>query len=118
MIRAAAAAVIGGLAGAVWLALFYVTSGGLRVEFAVNPPRPISGFYAAERDNATGLTFAWMGPEAAIRLPGLDRRHEWTLTIRARTARPAQRKNPTLAIFVDGVQLHTAEVQPDFMNSR
>jgi hypothetical protein len=114
MIRAAAAAVIGGLAGAVWLALFYVTSGGLRVEFAVNPPRPISGFYAAERDNATGLTFAWMGPEAAIRLPRLDRRHEWTLTIRARTARPAQRKNPTLAIFVDGVQLHTAEVQPDF----
>lgn len=114
MIRAAAAAVIGALASAVWLALFYVTSDGLRMEFAVDPPRPISGFYAAERDNASGLTFAWTGAEAAIRLPGLDRRHPWMLTMRARTARPQLRENPTLALFVDGVQLHTAEVRPDF----
>ena len=114
MIRAAAAAVIGALAGAMWLALFYVTSDGLRMEFAVDPPRPISGFYAAERDDASGLTFAWTAAEAAIRLPGLDRRHAWMLTLRARTARPHLRENPTLALFVDGLQLHTAEVQPDF----
>lgn len=114
MIRAAAAAVIGALAGAVWLALFYASSDGLRIEFAVDPPRPLSGFYGAERDNASGLTFAWTGAEAAIRLQGLDRRYAWMLTMRARTARPHLRENPTLALFVDGVQLHTAEVQPDF----
>ena len=114
MIRAAAAAIIGALAGAVWLAIFYVSSGGLRIEFAVDPPRPTSGFYPAERDDASGLTFAWTGPEAAIRLPGLDRRYAWTLTMRARSAQPQLRQNPTLAFFVDGVQLHTAEVLPDF----
>jgi hypothetical protein len=114
MIRAAAAAVIGALAAAVWLAVFYVSSDGLRIEFSVDPPRPISGFYGAERDNATGLTFAWTGAEAALRLPGLDRRHPWMLTLRARTARPQLRQNPTIAFFADGVQLDTAEVQPDF----
>lgn len=114
MIRAGAAAVIGALTSAVWLAVFYASSGGLRIDFTVDPPRPITGLYAAERDNASGLTFAWTGREAAIRLPGLDRRQAWTLTMRARTARPQLRENPTIAFFVDGVQLHTAEVQPDF----
>jgi hypothetical protein len=114
MIRAAAAAVIGALAGAVWLAFFYVSSGRLHIDFAVDPARTLSGFYRAERDDASGLTFAWTGPEAAIRLPGLDRRHPWMLTMRARSARPELRQNPTLAFFVDGVQLHTAEVLPDF----
>ena len=114
MIRAGAAAIIGALAGAVWLALFYVSRGGLQLDFVVDPPRPVSGFYAAERDNATGLTFGWTAGEAAIRLPGLDRRPSWMLTMRARTARPQLRGNPTVAFFVDGVQLHTAEVHPDF----
>jgi hypothetical protein len=114
MIRAAAAAVVASLAAAVWLALFYATNGGLHIEFAVDPPRPTSGFYGSERDDASGLTFAWTGAEAALRLPGLDRRHPWALTMRARTARPQLRENPTIAFFVDGVQLHTAEVLPDF----
>ena len=114
MIRAGAAAIIGALAAAVWLALFYVSSGVLRLDFVVDPPSPVSGFYDAERDNATGLTFAWTAGEAAISLPGLDRRPSWMLTMRARTARPQLRENPTIAFFVDGIQLHTAEVQPDF----
>jgi hypothetical protein len=117
VIRAASAAVIGALAGAAWLALFYIAGGGPRADFDINPPRLVSGFHGAERDRSSGLTFAWTGAEAGIRLPGLDRRVEWTLTVRARGAR-APGENPLVAFFVDGVLVHTQTAAPDFEHVR
>ena len=113
MIRAAAAALLGALASAVWLALFYAAGGGPRTEFNIDPPRFVSGVYAAERDRLTGLTFAWTGPEVGLRLPGLDRRVPWTLTIRVRGGRP-DAANPSLTFYVDGTAVRTQPTTTDF----
>lgn len=114
MIRAAAAALLGGLSGAVWLALFFSAGAGPRTEFNIDPPRLVTGVYAAERDRRTGLTFAWTGPEVAIRLPGLDRRVPWTLTVRVRGARPNAAQNPSLTFYVDGIVVRTQATTTDF----
>lgn len=114
MIRALSAALIGVLASALLLPLFSLAGSGIRVAFDGNPPRIVYGFYSAERDNASGLTFAWTGAEAGIRLPGLDRRVPWTLTLRARGARPDPRSNPVLTFFADGIQLQTHQTTTGF----
>ena len=118
MIRAAAAALLGVLASAAWLAFFYAASGGLHLDFGIDPPRLASGFHAAERDRATGLTFAWTGAEAGLRLPGLDRRAPWTFMVRTRGGRGDARGNPLLTFYVDGIQLHTHQTTPDFQEAR
>lgn len=127
MIRAAAAALLGALAGAVWLALFFTAGatgargaggGGLRIDFEVDPPRLVSGFYPAERDAASDMTFAWTGPEAGVRLPGLDRRAAWTLVVRARGGRAGAAANPSLAFYVDGLQVHTQQTAAAFEDIR
>ena len=56
-----------------------------------------------ERDEATGLTFAWTGADVALRLPGLDRRRALDARRYASAARgrtPAQSRS---SCFVDGV---------------
>jgi hypothetical protein len=118
VIRAAAAALLGALASAVWLALFYVAGGGPRTDFNIDPPRVVSGIYNAERDRVTGLTFAWTGPEFGLRLPGLDRRVPWTLVVRVRGARPGAAANPTLTFSVDGVALRTQSTSAEFEDMR
>jgi len=70
--RAAAAALLAGLLGAAFAALFYAWHPDLRVEFDRDLPRSVAGIYPVERDEATGLTFAWTGADSVIRLPGLD----------------------------------------------
>jgi putative effector of murein hydrolase LrgA (UPF0299 family) len=114
VIRAAAAALLAALASAAWLALFYATGATLRADFGINPPRPLTGFYRAERDPTTGLTFAWTGAEAGLRLPGLDRRTGWTLAVRGRSANPTASSHPALTFYVDGVHLHTHETSHEF----
>jgi hypothetical protein len=107
VIRAAAAALLAALSSALWLSLFYAAGGGPRTDFDIDPPRVITGVHPAERDRATGLTFAWTGPEAGLRLPGLDRRVPWTVTIRVRGARPDPSSDPSLTFYVDGVAIRT-----------
>ena len=114
MIRAAAAALIGVLASALLLALFTLAGSGIRVGFDGNPPRLVYGFYPAERDRGSGLTFAWTGAEAGLRLPGLDRRVAWTLTLRVRGARPDRQSNPVLTFFADGILLSTYQTTTGF----
>ena len=118
MIRAAAAALLGALASAAWLALFYTSAGGFRVDFAVDPPSAMTGFYRAERDDATGLTFAWTGEEGGLRLPGLDRRVDWMLLVRVRGANPAASSHPLLTFFVEGLQIHTFQTSHEFHVAR
>jgi hypothetical protein len=114
VIRAAAAALIGVLASALLLALFTLAGSGISVGFDGNPPRLVYGFYPAERDHGSGLTFAWTGAEAGLRLPGLDRRVAWTLTLRVRGARPDRQSNPVLTFFADGILLKTHQTTTDF----
>ena len=82
--RAAAAAILGALAGAAFAALFYAWHPAFTIEFDRDYPRNVSGIYGPERDEASGTTFAWTSQDAVVRLPGLDRRVPWTLTLRVR----------------------------------
>ena len=116
MIRAAAAALLAALASAVWLSLFYAAGRGPQTDFDIDPPRVITGVHPAERDHATGLTFAWTGQEAGLRLPGLDRRVPWTLTVRVRGARPDPTSNPAVTFSVDGVVIRTQPTTGEFQD--
>ena len=104
--RAAAAALLAGLLGAVFAALLYAWHPDLHIEFDRDLPRNAAGIYPPERDDATGLTFAWTGADAVIRLPGLDRNTPWTLDMRLRGGR-ADGSNPQVTILADGVVVST-----------
>src|SRR5262245_47270002 len=102
--RALAAGLLGAFAGVTWLALFYAWSPALRFDFDVTPPSSvIDGVYPPERDPDTGTTFAWTGETLSLTLPDLDRKTDWTMELRARSARSAGVANPDLTFFVDGV---------------
>ena len=112
--RAASAAILGALVGSAWAALLYAWHPDFTVEFDRDLPRTVSGIYGPERDNATGLTFAWTSDDAVVRLPGLDRRLAWTATLRVRGGRAAPARNPTLLVAADGVVIHTHQTTTDF----
>lgn len=104
--RAAAAALLAGLLGAAFAALFYAWHPDLRVEFDRDLPRNVAGIYPSERDDATSLSFAWTSGDAVVRLPGLDRAAPWTLDMRVRGGR-ADGSNPQLTVLADGVVVAT-----------
>jgi hypothetical protein len=116
--RATATALLGGLLGAAGVALFYAWHPAIAIEFDRDLPRNITGVYPPERDRATGLTFAWTGPDAVLRLPGLDRRVPWILELRVRGARAEPADNPDLSILVDGATLTAEHTTPDFADLR
>lgn len=112
-LRAALCGVLSACLAAAILAFIYSRRPALVVEFDRHLPRQISGVYPSERDNQSGLTFAWTGAEMGIRAPGLDRRVEWTLDVRLRAARPDGRM-PDVTFFADGIQLATHAAPQDF----
>jgi len=116
--RAAAAALLAGLLGAVLAALFYAWHSTIDVEFDRDLPRNLTGVYPPERDRASGLTFAWTSGDAVLRLPGLDRRVPWILTVRVRGARANAAENPTLTIAVDGATLSAGQTTSEFSDVR
>jgi len=107
-------ALIGALFGAAWLAFFYALHPAVEIGFDTDPPRLVSGAYPAERDEASGLTFAWTGSDLALRFPGLDRSVDWTLTVRVRGARADASQNPSLSFYADGVLLDTRRTATAF----
>ena len=113
--RAAAAALLAGLLGAAWVALFYAWHPALRIEFDRDLPRNVAGIYSPERDDAAQLTFAWTGGDAVVRLPGLDRGTNWTLDLRVRGAR-AGNDNPDVAILADGIVIATVKTAMDWQD--
>jgi hypothetical protein len=115
--RAAAAAILAALLGAAWVALFYAWHPALVIELDRDLPRNVSGLYPVERDDASGLTFAWMGDEAVLRLPGLDRGVGWTLDLRMRGGRPAD-DNPDVAVVVDGVTVSSHRATAEWSDVR
>ena len=115
-VKAAAAAVIAGLLGAAWVAVLYAWNPAMRVEFDRDLPRNASGIYGVERDDATGLTFAWTGADAVLRLPGLDRAGIWVLELRVRGGRTEA--NPSLAVLADGVVIANHDLAADWTDLR
>jgi hypothetical protein len=103
--RVLAAAGLGAALGAATLAIFFVAAGRIVIAFDTDPPKGVSGVFPVERDENTGLTFAWTGADMTIRLPGLDRRREWTMDLRVRAAREDPGRNPTLTFSADGIRL-------------
>ena len=118
IVAAAFAGLLGTLCSSTLLALFYTVFPTLEIDFAVDPPRLMTGVYGGERDQETGLTFAWTGGDIALRLPGLDRRVPWSADFRVRGARQNPIDNPTMIFFVDGVQALVQQVQSDFTDLR
>jgi hypothetical protein len=114
--RAAAAALIAALLGAAWAALCYAWHPAFAIDFDRDVPRNLSGMYTPERDEASGLTFAWAGPDAALRLPGLDRRRSWRLDLRVRGGHAAASENPEITILADGVVVATAQTSAGFQD--
>ena len=115
--RAAAAALLSGLLGAAWVALFYAWHPALRIEFDRDLPRNVAGIYPPERDDASQLTFAWTSGDAVVRLPGLDRGSAWTLDLRVRGAR-AGGDNPDVTVLADGVAVATVKTSVDWEETR
>jgi hypothetical protein len=112
--RAVICAALAAFLGSALLALFYGFRSTLTIEFDRELPRLVGGIYPPERDDASGLTFAWSGREAVLRLRGLDRRAEWIVDARVRGARPDPAQNPALEFYVDGVLLETRQPGVDF----
>lgn len=112
--RAAATAILGALVGAAAAALFYAWQPAFTLEFDRDLPRSVGGIYGPERDDATGVTFAWTSDDAVVRLPGLDRRTEWTLRLRVRGGRAAPAGNPLISVLADGIVLDTRATGTDF----
>ena len=116
--RALACGALAAFLGAALVALFYGLGRLLVIEFDRELPRLVSGIYPPERDDATGLTFAWTGADVALQLRGLDRRVDWTLTARLRGARPEPDENPEVAVAVDGVLLASRQTRSEFEDMR
>jgi hypothetical protein len=114
--RAVAAALLAALLGAAGVAIFYAWHPALTVEFDRDLPRQLSGVYSPERDEASGLTFAWTGPDVVLRLPGLDRGKSWTLDLRVRGGRPLASDSPDLTIVADGATLAAVRTSTEFQD--
>ena len=107
-------ALLGALAGAGGLLIAYGVSPSLFAGLDESPPaRLVTGLYPVER-NPSGLTFAWTGETFAIRLPGIDRRTEWRLTVRLRGGRAGPATNPEVTFLVDGSKVLTHASSTDF----
>jgi hypothetical protein len=116
--RAIGCGVIAALLGAAIVVLFYAGHPGLTIEFDRDLPRLISGVHPYERDDASGMTFVWTREELVLRLPGLDRRVNWVLELRARGARPILSENPELSFLADGIVLDRRSSGPAFEDMR
>jgi hypothetical protein len=114
--RAVAAALLAALLGAAGVAIFYAWHPALTVEFDRDLPRQLSGVYSPERDDQSGLTFAWTGADVVLRLPGLDRGKNWRLDLRVRGGRPLAADNPDLTIVADGATLAAVRTSTAFQD--
>ena len=116
--RAIGCGMLAAFLGAAFLVLFYGANAGLTIEFDRDLPRLVTGVHPYERDDATRMTFAWTRDELVLRLPGLDRRVDWILEMRARGARPVAADNPELSFLADGIVVETRSSGPAFEEFR
>ena len=89
------------LAGAAALVAAYAVTPAFTLEMDRPMTGILTGFYDTER--AGQETFAWTRRQAAMQLPGLDRRGGWTCTVRLRGGRAANVALPEAVFAVDGI---------------
>ena len=111
--RAVAVALVGALAGPVFLLLMYGISPGFQLMLDRELPAIASGFYPAERGD--GDPFVWTSRRAGVSLVGLDRRSAWSCSVRFRGARPdPAMPQPDLQLALDGVTVAVRAATNDF----
>lgn len=99
--RGALGLLVGAAAGVAALILLYSLSPRLTLDMDRNASAVVSGLYDAER--AGQDTFAWTGRHATLTLRGLDRRSDWSCSIRLRGGRADESTLPEVVVSVDGV---------------
>jgi len=112
--RAGAAGTLSALLAAAWLAVWYAWHAALTIDLNTDPPSLVSGIYPAEHNDEARLTFAWTKQDVMIHLPGVDRRVEWTLSLRVRGARAVAAENPRLDVFADGAPVGGRQLRAEF----
>jgi hypothetical protein len=102
--RAAAAAVLGAMAGIVCLVVAYAWRAPLVLEMDRDQhPAVLRGVYPAERDGER--TFAWTQGRAELALADLNRNAEWVCSLRFRGGRSAGHPQPVVDVAVDGIRV-------------
>ncbi len=113
--QAVAVALVGGLAGPALLVAAYGLHPGFALQLDRELPGVTSGFYPAEH-SAEG-SFVWTSRQAGITLADLDRRSEWSCSIRFRGARPDRAQpQPDVVIALDGVTVAVRTATNDFQD--
>lgn len=108
--------IAGAIAGAGALLAAYAIRPGFALEMDGRVPSVLTGFHDGER--AGEETFAWSRRQATLRLPGLDRRGQWTCTIRLRGGRQDEATLPEVVFSVDGIVAVRHRTTNDFSNIR
>ena len=103
LIRAVAIAALGAIGGAACVAAAFALRPAFTLEMDAELPRNVTGVHPPEFVPG-GASFAWTGPSARVSLPGLDRRVEWTCTVRIRGGRSAPLSQPVVDATVDGLR--------------
>lgn len=104
--------ILGALSGVAALAAVYAQHPAITMEMDRTPA--VSGLYEAER--AGQDTWAWTRRDAALRLPGLDRRVPWSCTIRVRGGRADVTALPQVILSVDGVIAATRQTTNEYQD--
>ena len=111
--RSVAATVLAATVSLVFVVLVHSLEPGVSFDMTrASMPSIVTGIHPPERDPA-GMPFAWTTGRVELRLPGLDRRSPWTLTVSARAARPDTSMFPRLTVTMDGDVLHTEQLTND-----
>ncbi|MFB3853286.1 MAG: hypothetical protein ACE148_05610 [Vicinamibacterales bacterium] len=97
---AIAAALLGALAGAIWLIVAYSYNPAIHLRPDGQRARLVTGFYA--REAGPSGEFTWTTDRAKLTLTGLDRRARWTCNARVQAGRPEDVPLPLLTVVADG----------------
>src|ERR1051325_8408624 len=100
-LRAAVAAAVGPLAGAIALVGAFSIHPALTLEMDRDLPRMAFGFYPPEVTSTE--SFAWTSERAQLNLVDFNRRSAWRCSVVFRGGRPADGSQPTVVLALDGV---------------
>lgn len=112
LVRAVAVCAAGAAAGLVLFVPAHASRAGLRLEMNRDLPGFASGFHPVERDG--DRTFVWTSDRAVVRLAGVDRRVDWTCTLRIRGARGPEHPMPSVTLTTDDGDSQTTALDNEF----
>ncbi|MCX6545575.1 MAG: hypothetical protein NTV05_14335 [Acidobacteria bacterium] len=100
VIRAAVAAVIGAILGVVFVVASYARNPAIDLNMDADLSAVATGFYPPEHDGPHA--FVWTMRRADVSLAGIDRRVNWSCSVRFRGARSNAIPQPRLTLAADG----------------